>query len=126
MNGNYNINVTIRKASNARVLSEKTFTGKDLLALLDEISVFIASDIEQNGKNTMEYVNLPINEFMSSSIPAMHAFANNDFDKAYSLDPYFALVYLEEAKRNRRLNTGNLEMQDIIDKASKYKSKLPL
>lgn len=125
-NDTYTINVNIRKASNAKILSEKTFTGKDFLALLDDISVFIASEAEQSGKNVVEYIDLPINEFMSSSIPAIQAFANSNYSLAYSIDKYFALAYLEDAKNNRMFNGSKLEIQDIIDKASKYKSKLPL
>lgn len=69
---------------------------------------------------------MPIDEFMSSSIPAIKAFANNSYGLAYSIDPYFALAYLEDAKLNIKYNQGKLETQDIIEKASRYKSKLPL
>jgi hypothetical protein len=122
----YTIAVNIRKANNAKVLANNTFTGENLLTLLDDISVFIASSVDQNKKNSLEYIDLPINEFMSNSLPALEAFTDENYDKAYTEDPYFALAYLEEAKLNRKYNRGKLETQDIINKASKYVSRLPL
>ncbi|MEY8848634.1 hypothetical protein AB9K26_07450 [Psychroserpens sp. XS_ASV72] len=125
-NDGFEITTYIRKASNGKILTEKTFRGANVLPLLDEISVFITSEagfVEQNGLN---YIDLPINEFMSNSLPALEAFVNGNYSKAYEIDKNFALAYLENAKRKSLYNHGKLETQDIIDKAFALKNKLPL
>ena len=123
--GVYNITTTIRKASNAKKLNEKVFEGKNLFNLLDQISLFIASEIDTK-KGNITYIDLPIDEHMTNSIEALEAFANYDYDRAYALDKRFALAYLEDAKQIVNENRGRLEAQDVIDKAFVYKSKLPL
>jgi hypothetical protein len=120
----YTVKASIKKATNANVLSEKTFTGDNLFKLMDDVSVFIASEVDKKGSLT--YVDLPIDEYMTNSEEALKAFVNSDFDKAYRLDNSFSLAYLEEAKTIMSQNRGILEAQDIIDKAYAIKFKLPL
>jgi len=125
-NGNsYSITASIRKASNAKVLQEKTVEGEDLFQLLDQISLFIASELDSKKQN-VTYIDLPISEHMTSSLEALKAFVNFDYNKAFEIDPKFALAYLEEAKYFMSENKGRLEAQDLIEKAFALKNKLPL
>jgi hypothetical protein len=121
----YKITVAIRKASNAKILKEKLFTGDNLFNLLDQISQFIATSIDSKKRN-LTYIDLPVSEHMTNSIEALKAFVGFDYDKAYTLDKRFALAYLEDAKLIMNENRGRLEAQDVIDKAFIFKSKLPL
>lgn len=120
----YEIKTSIRKATNAKILSEKTFSGQDLFKILDDISVFVATEVDK--KSNLTYVDLPLNEYLTDSEKALKAFVNNDFNKAYNLDKRFSLAYLEEAKIIMSQNRGILEARDVIDKAYATKSKLPL
>ncbi|WP_323787679.1 hypothetical protein [Psychroserpens sp.] len=122
----YEIKTFIRKASNGKKLNEHIIKGTDFLKLLDDISVFITSQAGYVESNAVNYLDLPIDEFMSSSLPAIEAFVNGNYYKAYELDKNFALAYLENAKRNSLYNKGKLETQDIIDRAFALKNKLPL
>lgn len=122
----YQITTHIRKASNGKILKEQIFKGPNVLKLLDDISVFITAQAGFVESNNLTYLDLPIDEFMSNSLPAIKAYANGDYSKAYDIDKYFALAYLENAKRNSLYNKGKLETQDIIDKAFALKNKLPL
>lgn len=122
----YEITTYIRKANNGKKLKELTVKGKNVLQLLDEISVFITSQAGFVESNNLNYIDLPINEFMSNSLEAIEAFVDGNYSKAYTIDKKFALAYLENAKRNSLYNRGKLETQDIIDKAFALKNKLPL
>ena len=122
----YEITTYIRKASNGKKLKELTLTGENVLKLLDDISVFITNQAGFVESNSLNYLDLPIDEFMSNSLPAIEAFVKGNYSKAYTIDKYFALAYLENAKRNSLYNKGKLETQDIIDKAFALKNKLPL
>ncbi len=114
----------IRKASNAKILAEKEFIGKNLFNMIDDISVFIATEMDK--KANISYIDLPVNEHITNSIEALKAFARRDYDRAIALDDKFALAYLQEAKEIMKQNRGQLEAQDIIDRAFAIKSKLPL
>ncbi|WP_040253889.1 tetratricopeptide repeat protein [Psychroserpens mesophilus] len=124
---NYEITTHIRKANNGKSIKKQTFSGPNFMTLIDDISVFITSEagITENNNN-LNYLDLPVNEFISNSLPALEAYANYDYTKAYDIDKNFALAYLEQAKRNTKFNRGKLETQDIIDKAFSLKNKLPL
>ncbi|WP_299364808.1 hypothetical protein [Winogradskyella sp.] len=122
----YEITAHVRKATNGKSLKTQTFKGPDVLKLLDDVSVFITASVGFVESNKLNYIDLPISEFMSSSLPAIEAYVDKKFRRAYNLDETFALAYLEEAKVSTAYNKGKLETQDIIDKAFTHKSKLPL
>lgn len=124
---NYEITTHIRRVNNGKSIKKQTFRGSNFMTLIDDISVFITSEagITEN-QSSLKYLDLPVNEFISNSLPALEAYANYDYTKAYNIDKNFALAYLEQAKRNTIYNRGKLETQDIIDKAFALKNKLPL
>ena len=64
----YVITVYKRKATNGKILKEKTFTGKDLLLLIDDMSVFISENSGFIETKNLRYLDYPINEFMINSI----------------------------------------------------------
>ncbi|MGC6430928.1 MAG: tetratricopeptide repeat protein [Jejuia sp.] len=123
---NFEITTVLRKANNGKEIKKQVFTGSNILNLLDDISVFIAANSGfVEGKN-LNYIDLPIEEFISNSLPALKAYVNGNFSKAYHIDEDFALAYLEQAKRLTLYNRGNLEARDVADKAFSLKTKLPL
>ena len=122
----YAITVYKRKATNGKILKEKTFTGKDLLLLIDDMSVFISENSGFIETKSLRYLDYPINEFMSNSIEAIKEYFNGNYSKAIAIDNEFALAYLKNAQRSLRFSRGNLEIKDLSDKAFKYRSRLPL
>ncbi|WP_411894915.1 tetratricopeptide repeat protein [Winogradskyella sp. A2] len=120
------ITAYFKKASNGKTLKEKTFLGQDFLSLIDEISFYITEQSGYVESNNLRYLDLPINEFLSSSEDAVREFVEGDYDEAVAIDSTFALAYLEDAKRALRYNSGLLEVQSVIDKANANKNKLPL
>ncbi|MEM9680707.1 MAG: hypothetical protein AAF901_10325 [Bacteroidota bacterium] len=122
----FEITTHVRKASNGKTIKEQTFKGSDILSLIDDISVFVTSQAGFLETNKVNYIDLPIAEFMSNSLPAIKAYVSSDYRRAYDIDKSFALAYLEEAKLNTLYNRGQLETQDIIDRSFALKNKLPL
>jgi hypothetical protein len=120
------INVYVRKANNAKILSERSFKGSNFLELIDAITVFITEEAGFVETNKIQYLDFPVSEFMSDSEAAIKEFINYDYDQAVAIDSTFALAYLEDAKKSMSFNVGSLEVQDAIDKAFKYRRKLPL
>lgn len=122
----YTITAYKRKATNGRVLQEKTVSGKDLLPLIDDLTVFI---IENSGfveTKSLRYLDYPIKEFMSNSLDAVREYIEGNYSKAIEIDNKFALAYLEYAKRRMRFSQGKLEVQDLTNKAFENRYRLPL
>ncbi len=122
----YIITVFKRKATNGKKLKEGTFKGKDLLPLIDEITVFVTENSGFVETKQLRYLDYPINEFMSDSLNAIKEYINGNYSKAIAIDDKFALAYLNYAKRSLRISRGKLEVQDLTDKAFENRSKLPL
>ena len=123
---NFIITARKRKATNGKILVEKTFTGTNILPLIDNITVFITENSGFVETKQLRYLDYPINEFMSDSIEAIKAYLNGKYYKAASIDKNFAMAYLANAKRSLRISRGKLEVQDLTDKAFENRGKLPL
>ncbi|EDP69785.1 hypothetical protein FBALC1_09647 [Flavobacteriales bacterium ALC-1] len=122
----YTIKAYKRKSTNGKILKEQVFTGKDILPLIDEITVFITENSGFIETRQLRYLDYPINEFMSSSLEAIKEYLNGNYSKAIAIDKNFALAYLEYAKRSLRVSRGKLEVQDLADKAFDNRNRLPL
>ena len=125
-NNNYIITAYKRKSTNGKILNEETFSGTELLPLIDDVTVFITENSGFIETRQLRYLDYPINEFMSDSLSAIKAYINRDYSKAIDIDENFAMAYLEYAKRSLRLSRGKLEVQDLADKAFENRSRLPL
>ena len=122
----YTITTYIRNAKNAKVKKQKTFTGKDVLDLIDEISVFVTSTFDSKEFNNPSYLDLKVKEFTSSNLKALEHFRYGQFEKAIKEDSTFALAYLFAGRMNLRFNLGKFEERALADKAYQYRHKLPL
>lgn len=122
----FTITVYKRKATNGKILAEKTVSGPKFLPLIDELTLFV---IENSGfieTQSLRYLDYPIDEFMSSSLEAIRKFIEGDFSEAIAIDDQFAMAYLEYAKRSLRFSRGKLQVQDLADKAFQYRNRLPI
>ena len=123
---NYSLTIFKRKSTNGKVIAQTTFTGDQFLSLIDEASVFIVENSGFVETQQLRYLDYPINEFMSNSLEAIREFIDGNYSKAVAIDKNFALAYLEYAKRTLRISRGQLEVQDLADKAYNSRSRLPL
>ena len=109
----YIITVNKRKSTNGKILKEKTFTGTDILALIDDMSVFITENSGFIETKSLRYLDYPINEFMSDSLEAIKEYFNGNYSKAVTIDKEFSLAYLKNAQRSLRFSKGELEIKDL-------------
>ncbi|WP_299521679.1 hypothetical protein [Winogradskyella sp.] len=120
------IEVCKRQASNAKVLESQRFEGNDFLSLLDQISIFITEKAGFLETNTIKYLDLPINSFMSNSEEAIKQFLDLKYEAAIDLDSTFAMAYLEKSKHSRIYGQSNAYTRELTEKGLKYRQKLPL
>ncbi|NNC51252.1 MAG: hypothetical protein HKO01_12040 [Flaviramulus sp.] len=122
----YIITTFIRNSKDAKVITQKTHQGKDVLNLIDEITVFITDHFTRKEFNAPKYIDLDVKDFTSNSLKAIEHYRNGDYELAIKEDSTFALAYLNAAKRNLTYNQGKFEERYFADNAYKYRSKLPL
>ncbi len=122
----YTITTYIRNAKNAKVKKQETFTGRDVLNLIDEITGFVINTLDSKEFNNTNYLDLKVKEFTSSNLKALEYFRYGQYEKAIKEDSTFALAYLFAGQRNLRFNLGKFEERILADKAYRYRHKLPL
>ena len=121
----YIIDVAIRSSKNAKVRSTKSFSGSDLLHLIDEISVYIKQETVTSFENGYQYLDLDVKEHLSESLPALQFFVARDYESATETDSTFARAYLEWLTIKLHYNHGRIDAKNIADKAYQNKGKLP-
>ncbi|MCK0155960.1 hypothetical protein MWU65_02135 [Cellulophaga sp. F20128] len=122
----YTITMFIRNARNGKVTNQQTFEGKNILSLVDEMTVFVTANFTSNELNAPQYMDLDVEEFTSSSLKALAYYRNGDFENAIKEDSTFALAYLASAKVNLLFNKSKFEERTLADHAYNYSDKLPL
>ncbi len=103
------IDISLYDRKTVKILSESTFTGSDILALVDEITLQLKKDLEIPLQHLDNTEDLPVSEIMSTSIPALQYFfagidavlLNDDWqggiellEKSVQEDKTFAFGYL--------------------------------
>ena len=121
----YTIEVNVRDSKNGNIKSSETFSGDDFLDLVDEVSVYVRQAIALPEDNRLQYLDLSIKEFVSTSIPAIKEFVYSNYENAIDLDSTFALAYLKSSRRNIRFSRGKIDEQAHADKAYRYRERLP-
>ena len=121
----YTIEANVRNSSNGKIKTSQTFTGNDLLDLIDEVSVYVRQSIELPEGNRLQYLDLGLKEFVSTSLPAIKEFVYSNYENAIEKDSTFALAYLKSSRRNIRYSRGKIDEQAHADKAYRYRERLP-
>lgn len=124
-NDTYSITVNIRNAKSGEIIKENNIEGSDFYSLLDEVSVYIAQNSGALLENKVFYIDLPIQEYTSSSLKALEYYISGDYNRAIEADNTFALAYLQQTSWLVHYNLSKLEAQDIVNKAYIFKDKLP-
>jgi hypothetical protein len=108
------------------VIIKETFSGKDLLNLIDEITSFITDNFASSRPNRPTYLDLKVKEFTTNSLQAIAYYVKGDFENAIQEDSTFALAYLASGNRILNFSLSKFEARRLADKAFAYRSKLPL
>lgn len=124
-NGVYKVTPVIRNSKNGNEITRKTFSGNDFFSIVDEISVFVKSNIGILNETKNNYIDLEIKDITTNSIEAIKYWSNRQYEEAVKVDDKFALAYFDNAVRRNRFSHGELEEKYLIDKAYSNKSKLP-
>ncbi|NKI32460.1 tetratricopeptide repeat protein [Croceivirga thetidis] len=123
--GKFSITSSIRSSKNGAVINSKTFEGDDFLDLVDEISHFIKISVDIPETNKLQYIDLGIKEFVSTSVPAIKNFVRGNYEEATALDSTFALAYLRSSRRDITYSKGKIDEQALAEKAYRYRERLP-
>lgn len=123
--GVYNITSVLRNSKNGKEIKRTELSGEDFFALVDQISVFIKENIILTNELRDRYIDLDIKEITTKSMKALRFWSNGDYEEAVEEDKTFALAYFYNAQRRTTYSQGELEEKFLIDKAFRYKDKLP-
>lgn len=124
-NGLYTITPIIRNSKNGKEIQRKTFTGKDFFSIIDQMTIFIKSNVGLMDEMSSRYIDLEVRDITTSSMEALKYWANGNYEEAVNIDKSFALAYFYNATRRNKFSHGELEEKYLIDKAYENKSKLP-
>jgi len=116
----------IRNSQNGKIITKKTFEGTDFLNLLDDISIFIKSNVGIVKEQQNQYLDLNLKDFVTSSLDALKEFEKGEYEKAVEIDSSFALAYHLNASNAIRFSRGQFEEQRLSEKAYENRQKLPL
>ncbi|HEX9825798.1 MAG TPA: hypothetical protein VGA80_04305 [Flavobacteriaceae bacterium] len=116
----------IRNSQNGKIITKQTFEGTDFLNLLDDVSIFIKSNVGIINEQQNYYIDLNLKDFVTSSLEALEEFEKGDYEKAVEIDSTFALAYHLDANNAIRFSQGQFEEQRLSDKAYEFREKLPL
>lgn len=123
--GVYTITPVIRNSKNGREIERKTFTGTDLLGLVDQMSIYLKNHVGIIEEMRDRYIDLSIKDITSPSLEAVKLWIERDYEGAVAIDSTFALAYYSNAMRRNRFSQGELEEKYLIDKAYQFKNRLP-
>jgi class 3 adenylate cyclase/tetratricopeptide (TPR) repeat protein len=100
---NYVVNTEMYAVENGKLLSSKTFKGRDLFKLIDHITVQIKTDLKEPPQWLDKAKDLPVKDITTDSLSAWRMLINSMFvggetrisclKKAVEIDPGFALAY---------------------------------
>ena len=123
--GVYSIVSVLRNSKNGKEIKQIQVSGTDFFSLIDQITVFLKESLVLRDELRDRYVDLDIKEITTTSMKALEAWSNSEYEQAVEEDQGFALAYFYNAQRRTRFSQGELEEKYLIDKAFKYKDKLP-
>lgn len=131
-NDTYIIKPEIHASKSGKLITKASFQGKNLLTVLDSVSVYVREELGLDEKKRAMSTDLNLEEFTSRKPEAIQHFAlgfdNNDrkeLELATQTDSTFALAWLAQGKLILRWNKGLKEAQYNLDNAYKNRDNLP-
>lgn len=104
------IEVQLYETRRGRLLQRRTFSGSDVFAVVDELTVQLKRDLGVPEKHLEEVEDLPVSSLLTSSLPAFHAFSEGliahavrddwaesarRYEAAVAADPGFTLANMQ-------------------------------
>jgi eukaryotic-like serine/threonine-protein kinase len=92
----YVVGLRAVNCQNGETLSQEQITAGAKEAVLDSLGVLAAKLRSQLGESraTIQRFDLPLEQVTTSSLEALKAYSNADYERAIRLDPKFALAYV--------------------------------
>ena len=133
------IQISLHNSRTTKLLAEKTFTGKDIFAIVDDIALWLKEGLDIPQAHIEKTVDLPVAEILTSSVPALQSFyggyneciLKEDWGKGLELiaesireDTTFAYAYIHLYYFNMLNNRMEASMQALVS-LMKYLHKLP-
>jgi len=135
-NGIYYITSRLHKTSNGSVVSEHLYRGKDILSILDSISLQIRLDLGTSNIILNEFKDLPIEEYLTNNPEAYkqyifdryyRSFPNNSnvsLIKALELDSTFAAASFLYAYYCHFFDTSRKSAKEYIEHTIRHQGRL--
>jgi len=120
-NEGFTVDTSLYETKRMKLLGERSFTGKDIFQLIDEMSVRLKHDLEIPAHHIGETEDKPVTETLTNSVSAFELFVTgsymgefkNNWEKAADYleqavkdDPVFAFAWLSLANVYIQLNQG--------------------
>lgn len=123
----------IRNKKNGKIVDQRTFKGAYFPTLVDSMSIYIRKIISLNEEQFNATIDLNFEDYVSKDMEALLHLAKGsgvrtdyrEMEKAIEIDSTMALAYFQLASKTYYSSRGELESKVMIDKAMKYRKKLP-
>jgi tetratricopeptide (TPR) repeat protein len=127
------LTLSLYETQRGRLVQERSYSGTDPLALIDEASVQLRRDLQIPARHIEETTDMPVAELMSRSLPALRQFADGyvamlyekdfgaavrHFTAALERDPGFVLAELNRSNTYTSLGDGAraaASLQAVVD-----------
>jgi tetratricopeptide (TPR) repeat protein len=96
-NEGFTVNTSLYETKRMKLLRERSFTGKDIFELTDEISVQLKHDLEIPAHHIGETEDKPVSEMMTDSLSAFKLFVIGNYMSVIKADWAKTSDYLKQA-----------------------------
>jgi serine/threonine protein kinase/tetratricopeptide (TPR) repeat protein len=137
-NEEFSVKTSLYETKRMRLLGERSFTGKDIFKLIDEMAVQLKHDLKIPSYHIEEIEDKPSSEMLTNSMSAFRLYtmgiymnefkadrekAADYFEQAVEGDPTFAYAWLKLAAACIQLNQGE-KAEEAIRAAMQHDYKL--
>ncbi len=91
------VTTALYETERGKLLEERTFSGSDIFALIDSISLQLKRDLKIPAQHIEEARDLPAKEILTSSLPAFRSYVNGLLSMEVQNEWEAAARYLEDA-----------------------------
>ncbi|MGB2763828.1 MAG: protein kinase [Candidatus Aminicenantaceae bacterium] len=96
-NEGFTVNSSLYETKRMKLLGERSFTGKDIFKLIDEMSIQLKHDLEIQAYHIEGTEDKPVSEMLTNSVSAFELYVNGCYMEEFKNDWAKAADYLEQA-----------------------------
>jgi tetratricopeptide (TPR) repeat protein/TolB-like protein len=134
----FTVNTSLYETKRMKLMGERSFTGKDIFQLIDDMSVQLKHDLEIPAHHIEETEDKPVSEMMTDSLSAFKLFVIGNYmseikadwaktsdylKQAVDDDPTFAYAWFDLSIAYMQLNQGE-KAEEAIRSAMQHDYKL--